>query len=71
MPPAGSCYKPYYFAPIEALRPLVGTQTRVRLYGDMYCCSVEGPGMEVHHYEIETTTAVRSRSWGKLKQIYR
>ena len=58
----------------EDLRPLAGTNTVVRVYGRVGCCSVEGPGLYVENFVIAPgcgPTPNASASWGRVKAIYR
>jgi hypothetical protein len=75
-PCAGSCYAGAYFSDekrMTELRPYAGTEQIVRFFGSIGCCSVEGPGILIDHYELGAcgiTPAARA-SWGQLKAIYR
>ena len=77
-PCAEGCWPGAYFDIYEEpflteLRPYAGTQTVIRFFGDVGCCSVEGPSIHIDRYEIGLcgpTPAARA-SWGQLKAIYR
>ena len=72
-------YSCYGYAYVEGpaadqLRPYAGTSTTLKLYGDMYCGTVEGCSLQLDRYEVAAcniTVPVRPRSWGGLKSHYR
>jgi hypothetical protein len=72
----GSCWTGAYFSNdpwVDELRPYADTNTVIRFYGGIGCCSVEGAYLAINHYELSTcgvTPTVRT-SWGQLKAIYR
>jgi hypothetical protein len=57
----------------EELAPYAGTNTVFNIYGSIGCCSVEGPGILIHRYEIASCgpTPTARASWGRVKAIYR
>jgi len=75
-PCVAACYPGAYFSDeklMAELRPFSGTDQIVRFFGTVGCCSVEGPGIGIDHYELGAcgiTPAARA-SWGQLKAIYR
>src|SRR5262245_5210286 len=71
-----TCYESFYFDDpdmVAELRPLAGTGRSVRLFGQPYCGTVEGCGIDVASYEVSDciTTPIRSATWGQLKLLYR
>jgi len=70
------CWPSAYFSDEKweaELRPYAGTDTVIRFYGSLECCSVEGTVMQIDRWEFAAcgpTPTARS-SWGQVKAIYR
>jgi hypothetical protein len=59
---------------VTELAAYAGSNTVFSIYGDIGCCSVEGPGIGIHHYEVASCsgpTPTARPSWGRVKTIYR
>jgi hypothetical protein len=75
-PCPSSCYPGLYFTgpSADALRPFAGTGAAFRFFGNAYCGTVEGCGMEVASYQaIGACGSIPTEpsTWGKLKAGYR
>ena len=75
-PCPGSCHFGYYTngGPIEQeLRDQGRVGTVVKMYGNGWCCGLEGGILEAVAWEpgICVSTPTRRASWGELKTIYR
>jgi len=72
-PCPGNCTGGYVEYPSEALRSLAGTGTAVRLFGTVYCGTIEGCAIQVDHYDLADCAPVPTlpATWGKLKANYR
>lgn len=74
MPCPGTCYPGAYIQnPVgDPLRPYAGTGTAFRFFGAVGCGTVEGCSMGPDHWEAATcVTPTVTRTWGRLKTIYR
>lgn len=74
LPCPGFCYPSGNIegALADQLRPYAGTGTAFRFFGDLACGGIEGCGLTVDHWEFTTcVTPTATRSWGRLKTIYR
>jgi hypothetical protein len=74
-PCGNECYPSFYFerGPVEELRPLAGTGTAVQFYGEAFCGTIEGCGIEIDHYEVVECGPVQAmlETWGSVKARYR
>ena len=70
-----SCYGGFYFEGplVEELRPYAGSESVFRFFGEEYCGTVEGCGMDVTSYELSACGPVQAASttWGRLKALHR
>lgn len=74
IPCPGTCYPAAYIEnPLaDQLRPYAGTGTTFRFFGNVGCGTVEGCSLQPDHWELTTcVTPTVTRSWGRLKTIYR
>ena len=69
------CYYSFYFERdlVEELRPLAGTGTAVKFYGEALCGGFEGCGLRIDHYEVADCGPVQAlpETWGSVKARYR
>jgi hypothetical protein len=73
-PCPGSCYPAALLeGPIaDELRPYAGTTTAFQFFGTVSCGGVEGCALSVDHWDLSScVTPTATRSWGRLKTIYR
>jgi len=73
-PCPGSCYPfPYLDGPLaDQLRPYAGTPTAFQFFGSVACGGVEGCALSVDHWDFSScVTPTGTRSWGRLKTLYR